>query len=255
MTFALIILFCLLGSVVAVGFAGLTLLLKEGVLKRLTVHAVNYATGTLFGAAFLGMIPNALNSMSGGRVLSAVLTGIVLFFLLEKLMVWRHCHRGECGIHSNAGTLILLGDSIHNFVDGAAIDAAFSSSVSLGIAASVAVFAHEVPQEVGDFAILLESGYSRARAFAYNAVSSTCAILGAVLTYFFLVSLQNAVPYLMSLSAASFLYIALADLVPNRRGEANLRGFVYQFGCLFLGIGTISVLHMQRQWCAWRAMP
>ncbi len=247
MTLALIILFCLLGSVIAVCFAGIMLLLKEGVSKRLTAHAVNYATGTLLGAAFLGLIPQALHSLSGERVLSAVLAGIVLFFLLEKLMIWRHCHRGECEIHSSAGALILLGDSIHNFVDGVAIAVAFSASIPLGIAASVAVFAHEVPQEVGDFAILLESGYSRARAFTYNAISSTSAILGAVLTYFFLLSLQNAVPYLMSLSAASFLYIALADLIPNRRGEASLRGFAYQIGWLFLGIGTIAALHMHRQ--------
>jgi len=248
MTLALIIVFCLLGSVFAVGLAGLTLLLKERGMKRLTVHAVNYATGTLLGAALLGLIPHAPRSMSGGSVLAAVLAGIVLFFILEKMMIWRHCHRGACEVHSSAGTLILLGDSIHNFVDGVAIAAAFSSSVPLGIAASVAVCAHEVPQEVGDFAILLEGGYSRARAFAYNAISSTCAVLGAILTCFFLVSLQSAVPYLMSFSAASFLCIALADLVPVRRAEANLRGFGYQVGCLFLGVGTIAALHMQPRW-------
>jgi zinc transporter ZupT len=151
---------------------------KEGVPRRLTTHAVNYATGTLLGAALLGMMPHALRSRSGGRVFSAVLAGIVLFFLLEKLMIWRHYHKGECEIHSSSGALILLGGSIHNFVDGVAIAAVFCSS----------------------------------------------------------------------LSAASFLYIALADLIPNRRGEASFRGFVYQTGCLFLGIGTIAALHMERQW-------
>jgi zinc and cadmium transporter len=244
MTLALILLCCLLGSLVVVGLAGMALLLREGALKRLTAPAVNYATGTLLGATLLGMIPNALRSLSGGLVLAAVLAGIVLFFLLEKLTIWRPCHRGECEIHSSGGNLILLGDAIHNSVDGIAIAAAFSSSVPLGIAASVAVFAHEVPQEVGDFAILLERGYSRRRAFMYNVISSTCAILGAVLTYFFLVPLGNAVPYLMSLSAASFLYIAVADLVPHHRGATDLRAFAYQTGLLLAGIGTIAALHV-----------
>ena len=221
MILTLIVLFTSLGSICSVGLAGLLLLINGKRLRIVTGVLILYAIGTLLGAAFFGMIPNALLRLPGAAVLATVLSGIILFYVLEKFALWRHCHEQPCDIHTRAGTMILIGDSVHNFVDGVAIAAAFAGSVPLGIATSVAVIAHEVPQEVGDFAILLESGYSRSRALWFNTLSSLAALPGAVMTFFLLPVIQWLVPYLLSVSAASFIYIALADLVPGRRATGD----------------------------------
>src|SRR4030042_1983349 len=175
MILTLIVLFTLLGSICSVGLAALMLLFKGGRIAIITAVLIPYAIGTLLGAAFFGMIPHAQRQLSSEQVLPLVLAGLILFFVLEKFALWRHCHEKPCDIHTRAGTMILIGDSLHNFVDGVAIAVAFNSSIPLGIATSVAVIAHEVPQEAGDFAILLESGYSKSRALWLNALSSLAA--------------------------------------------------------------------------------
>jgi zinc and cadmium transporter len=238
----LIVLFTVLGSLCSVGMAALVLLIKEKRRSFLTAGLIPYAIGTLLGAAFFGMIPHALLGMPAAAVLPTVLFGMILFYVLEKFALWRHCHEQPCEVHTRAGAMILLGDSLHNFVDGVAIAAAFSGSVPLGIATSVAVIAHEVPQEIGDFAILLESGYSRSRALGFNALSSLAALPGAVLTFFLLPFIHPLVPYLLAVSAASFIYIALADLVPGRRASGGLRSLAWELPLMALGIGTIIVL-------------
>lgn len=243
MNLILILFFTLLGSVVSILLAA-SLLLFRG--KRLAVFSaalIPYAIGTLLGAAFFGMIPEALHEADAESILPAVLAGLLLFYLIEKVALWRHCHNQPCDFHTRAGTLILIGDSLHNFVDGVAIAAAFASSVPLGIAASVAIIAHEVPQEVGDFAILLESGFSRARALAFNMLSAMTALLGAVLTYFLLPVVESWTPYLLAVSAASFIYIALADLVPGRRTDGGLRSLLWELPLIGLGIATIVAFH------------
>jgi zinc and cadmium transporter len=244
MTFTLIIVFTLLGSVCSIGLAALVLLFKGKNLSRLTAVLIPYAIGTLLGAAFFGMIPHALEQADADAVLSAVLAGILLFYLIEKLALWRHCHNQPCEIHTQAGTLILIGDSLHNFVDGVAIAVAFAASVPLGIATSVAVIAHEVPQEVGDFAILLESGFSRSRALLFNLLSSLTALAGAVLTVCLLPIAQSLTPFLLSVSAASFIYIALADLIPGRRSDSGLRSLLWELPLITLGIATIVAFHL-----------
>jgi zinc and cadmium transporter len=239
MRLLLVVGFTLLGSICSVALAGLLLVLRE---RRLLIVAgvlIPFAIGTLLGAAFFGMIPRALDSLSSSTVLPTVLLGIILFYVLEKFALWRHCHEQECEVHTRAGTMILVGDSIHNLVDGVAIAAAFAASVPLGITTSVAVIAHEVPQEVGDFVILLKSGYSRGRALLFNGLSSLTALLGAVATYFLLPLVRSLVPYLLSVSAASFIYIALADLVPGRRITGGLRSLTWELPLIGLGIGTI----------------
>jgi len=241
----LIVSFTLLGSICSVGLAGLLLILKGKRLRFVTGSLVPYAIGTLLGAAFLGMIPHAMLRLAGTSVLLTVLSGIILFYVLEKLALWRHCHEQPCDVHTRAGTMILIGDSLHNFVDGVAIAAAFTEAVPLGIATSVAVIAHEVPQEVGDFAILLESGYSRPRAFLFNMLSSLTALLGAITTYFLLPVIQPLVPYLLSVSAASFIYIALADLVPGRRVTGGTRSLAWELPLIALGVGTIVALRLR----------
>jgi len=195
------------------------------------------------GAAFLALIPEALNHLPASSTLSVVLGGIVLFFVLEKLVVWRHCHEGECETHGAVGPLILIGDAFHNFMDGAVIAATFVASLSLGITTSLAVITHEIPQEVGDFAILLESGYSRGQAWLYNTISGLGTLLGAVLAYLFLRSLQVVIPYIMAFSAASFIYIATADLIPSLHRSTGLGPNLRQLLLILAGIGTIALFH------------
>jgi len=240
---ALVVAATLLGSIVSVGAAALILLFKDRLLDAVTSKLIPYAIGTLLGAAFIGMIPEALTRLNGDSVLTSVLAGIVLFYVLEKLALWRHCHEKTCDVHTQAGTMILIGDSIHNFVDGVAIAVAFTASLPLGIATAVAVVTHEVPQEVGDFAILLHSGFSRSRALLFNMLSSLTAVIGAVLALLLLPVTQSFVPYLLSLSAGSFIYIALADLVPGRRSTGGLRSLAWELPLILLGGGTILALH------------
>ena len=194
--------FSFLGSIGAVAGAALMLLFPDSIRRTLVPSLVSYATGTLLGAAFLGMIPAGLKQAQAPSLMATVLAGMVLFFVLEKFVLWRHCHDNECEVHGRAGPLILIGDAFHNFVDGVVIAAAFLTSVQLGIITSLAVIAHEVPQEIGDFAILLDSGYSRTRALVLNGLSSVTTLPGAVATYLWLGETHAAVPYILALSAA-----------------------------------------------------
>ena len=240
----LILFFSMLGSVGSVAGAALLLLFPERVRKTLVPCLISYATGTLLGAAFLGMIPHALEYIEPFQILAAVLAGIILFFLLEKLVIWRHCHDGACEVHSVAGPLILFGDAFHNFIDGIVIAAAFLTNTTLGVATALAVIAHEVPQEIGDFAILLNGGYSKQRAFLYNLLSSLTTLPGAVISYFFLKAAQTAVPYILALSAASFIYIAMADLIPELHKRFGISNTVRQFILFISGIGTILIFQL-----------
>ena len=242
MILAYIIVFSLLGSVCAVGFASVVLLLRNKLSSMLSAVLIPYAIGTLLGAAFLGMIPEVLKRLPPREAMGSVLAGIVVFFVLEKLTLWRHCHEHPCEVHSQAGALILVGDSFHNFVDGVAIAVAFAGSIPLGIATAVAVIAHEVPQEIGDFAILLESGYASRRALLLNGFVSLATLPGAVLTYFPQPLISSIVPYLLALSAASFIYLALADIVPGRRSTGGLKTLILELALSAGGIATIYAL-------------
>ena len=241
-----IIVFSVLGSVGAIAGAALLLLFRETTRRLLLPCLLSYAIGTLLGAAFLGMIPNALQQNTALAISGTVLAGIVMFFVLEKIVIWRHCHESECEVHGTAGPLILIGDAFHNFVDGFVIAAAFLTSVPMGIVASLAVVAHEIPQEVGDFAILLENGYSRIRALALNLLSSLATLPGAVIAYFFLGAAREAVPFILALSAASFIYIAVADLVPSLHRQIGLKPALMQLFLVLSGIGTIAVFRLAR---------
>lgn len=236
--------FSLLGSVGAIGGAALFLFFPEGIRKSLVPSLISYATGTLLGAAFLGMIPAGLAQAPASPIMATVLAGMVLFFILEKLVIWRHCHKADCEIHGRAAPLILIGDAFHNFVDGVVIAAAFLNSIPLGIASALAVIAHEVPQEVGDFAILLDSGYSRARALLLNGLSSIATLPGALMAYFWLGETREAAPYILAVSAASFIYIAAADLIPTLHRQTTLVASLRQLVLLLAGIATIALFHL-----------
>lgn len=242
-----IVTFSLIGSVGAAAGAALLLVFPLATRDALVPALISYAAGVLLGAAFLGMIPTALLRGDATLILPTVLSGLVLFFVLEKLVLWRHCHERDCPAHiGRTGALILIGDAFHNFVDGVVIAAAFLVSVPLGIATAVAVIAHEVPQEVGDFAILLDNGYGPAKAFWLNMLSACATLPGALAGYFWLAHIQAAIPYILALSAASFIYIALADLVPTLHRRTTPWQSALQLALLLAGIGTIGWMHYVR---------
>lgn len=234
-----ILVFSALGSIGAVTVAAIVLILPSKWSERFIPVLVSYAIGTLLGAALLGMIPHAVKHLSAHTVMFSVLAGIIAFYILESFMLWRHCHEKDCQFHSAAGSLILIGDAFHNFVDGVLIASAFMVSTSAGITASLAVIAHEIPQEAGDFSILLHSGYSRGKAFFYNSLSSSTTMIGALLGYFSMSGIRQLAPYILCISAASFLYIALADLIPDRRQKRNLSDVAIELVLIAAGVLTI----------------
>jgi zinc and cadmium transporter len=246
-----IILFSLLGGVLSVLTAAGYLLLPKAMRDRLLPHLVSLATGTLLGAAFIGLLPHALEEVSATDmhiIPLCILFGVLLFFLLEKMVIWRHCHDQHCAEHgphespapnTAAGTLILLGDSIHNFVDGILIGTAFLSDFKLGIITSLAVAAHEIPQEVGDFAILLNSGFPRKKAFLYNLAASLATVLGAILAGVGLSNLTDALPFVLAITASSFIYVAVADLIPSLHQRTELRESLNQVLLITVGLGMV----------------
>ncbi|MCK9529647.1 MAG: ZIP family metal transporter [Gammaproteobacteria bacterium] len=246
----LVVAFCLLGGVLSVIAAGSFLVMPERLRTPALPHFVSFAIGALLGAAFLAILPHALEApgVDTHDLLGTVLLGLLAFFLLEKLVLWRHCHHDVCEPghehhQSVPGVLILVGDAIHNFVDGVLIAAAFLTDVHLGIVTAIAVAAHEIPQEVGDFAILLQSGFSRAKAFAYNVLASASTVVGGLLAYFALSDVQSVVPYVLAIAASSFIYIAVADLIPGLHRRVNVGATVQQAALIAAGVIIIYFSH------------
>lgn len=255
--------------------AGAVLSVACAALFALTAHArwvpvlVSYAVGALLGAAFLEMLPHAFSlGKSPELVAGSILAGILLFFILEKLVLWRHYHgdgfddhehapatvaavqhgadhgRNHGTDHGRSGLMILIGNTIHNFVDGILIASAFMADVRLGLVTAVAIIAHEIPQEVGDFLVLLHSGYSKTRAFCYNLMSGVATFAGAVLAYFALHTLTEWIPVMLGIAAASMIYVAVADLIPGLHRRAELRATVSQVLLISAGIGSIAVMRL-----------
>lgn len=251
---AWILLFSLLGGALSVLAAGVFLLLPESVRLRLLPHFVSFAIGALLGAALLGLLPHALEGKGIDDVhtiTAALLFGLFVFFLLEKLVLWRHCHTEHCELHGGepdshnpaAGALILIGDGVHNFVDGVLIGAAFLTDIHLGIVTSLAVAAHEIPQEVGDFAVLLHSGFSRRRALVFNLISSLTTVFGGVLAWYSLQDLERVLPYVLAVAASSFIYVAVADLIPGLHKRVEFSATVKQLVLIGAGVALIAVTH------------
>jgi zinc and cadmium transporter len=210
---------------------------------------ISYAIGTLLGAAFLEILPHAFElSPSAERVSATVLIGILLFFVLEKLMLWRHRHEGpdeaqhDHSDHGRIATMVIVGDTFHNCVDGVIIAGAFLVSVELGIITALAIITHEVPQEVGDFLVLLHSGYSKLQAFVFNILSSIAMFIGGVLAYYGLQSVHQWVPLLLGIAAASMIYVSVADLIPGLHQRRELGATVQQVSLIAAGIATIWVV-------------
>lgn len=232
-----IILAVLIGSIGSILASATLLLLSDKKLQTAASYLTSLAGGTLLGAAFLGMLPKAAETAPASTVFGLTLAGIILFFVLEKIIRWHSCYRKDCQRHKGTtAQLILLGDGLHNFMDGIAIAAAFMVSIPLGVVVTLSVFAHEVPQELADFGILIQHGYSRRRALFYNLLSGITALAGALLAWLSLGYLQDIIVWVLAFSAASFIYIALADLVPQMHDKTKLIDSLVQIGLILLGI-------------------
>jgi len=228
------------GSVGSVALAALLLLFKDKHLMQISTYLSYLAGGTLLGAAFLGMIPNALILLDAPHVLHIVLAGILFFFVLEKIILWRTCGNKECERHLTAAApMILVGDAFHNAIDGIVIAASFLTSTEMGIFVTLSVVFHEVPQELGDFGILLRSGMSKTKALFYNALSGSSAILTGILAFYFMQQLKSFIPYALAFSASSFLYIAMAELIPEMHKKTKVLESVAQILLIIAGIFII----------------
>ncbi|HKZ73143.1 MAG TPA: ZIP family metal transporter [Steroidobacteraceae bacterium] len=248
---AWIVAFTALGGAASAGIASLFMLLPARARLRMLPHLVSFATGALLGAALLALLPHAIERVGPSRVHEigiALVCGIGLFFVLEKLVLWRHCHADDCETHvpqahhrdKAAAMLVLIGDGFHNLLDGVLIAAAFLTDIRLGVVTAIAVMAHEIPQEVGDFAVLLQSGMSRVRALLLNLLTSLTSVIGGIVAYFVLRAALDALPYALAVAAACFLYVAVADLIPGLHRRVDLRGSAAQVALIGIGIAVIA---------------
>lgn len=255
---AWIVIFTAIGGLLSALAASVFLIAPANVRARVLPHLVSFATGALLGAALLGLLPHAIEeagTVDIHEIGATLLVGLLIFFVLEKLVLWRHCHHDVCEAHvpdvhdhnhgrdKASASLILIGDGFHNVLDGVLIAAAFMTDIHLGIVTAIAVTAHEIPQEVGDLAILLHGGMSRARALTLNLLTSVTSVVGGILAYFLLADVQRLLPYAIALAASSFLYIAVADLIPGLHRRVDPGSGVKQFVFIVLGVLVIYVSH------------
>lgn len=215
--------------------AVLFIFLKQETLSKITMFLVALSAGALMGGAFLHLMPEAAEQIKPNALFGIFLISFVVFFLIEKLFHWRHCHRADCPIHS-FGYMNLIGDSIHNFIDGLIIASTFMIDFNLGVAATLAVAIHEIPQEIGDYGVLIHAGFSNKKALILNYLVAFTVVLGGLVGYFFFSHLNNVLPYLLPFAAGGFVYIAASDLMPEIRKEANLKKSIGTFLVFILGI-------------------
>lgn len=248
---------CLAGGVLSIVAAAGTLVLQPSRIARL----VSFAVGALLGAVFLELLPHALEVGTVNGVMLTVLVGLLAFFLLEKMVLWRHSHgdRGtdaesptHAGHHHHgpvadggrSGLMILIGNSVHNFCDGIVIAASFLANPALGVATTLAIVAHAIPQQVGDFAILLMSGFGRGRAFAFNVATGIATVVGGLAGYLFLAAMQDLLPTVLALAGASLLYVSVADLIPTLHRHIQPVETAKQLLLIGMGIGVIAAVHV-----------
>jgi zinc and cadmium transporter len=244
-----------IGGLLSAAIASSFVLLPERRRARLLPHLISFATGAMLAAALLGLLPEAVARAGAdhvGGIGAALLSGIGLFFVLEKLVLWRHCHTDDCEGHGPtdahreraAGWLVLIGDSVHNAFDGVLIAAAFLTDLRLGLVTTIAITAHEIPQELGDMAVLLHSGMKPGRALLFNLLSGFASVLGALVGWFALRGALQVLPYATAVAAASLIYVAVADLIPGLHKRVDPRGSVMQV--LLIGAGVIVILLTER---------
>ncbi|MEM4598234.1 MAG: ZIP family metal transporter [Candidatus Diapherotrites archaeon] len=213
---------------------GISLLIKKDYFEKLIFVLISFSAGALLSGAFFHLIPEALESIEKDTLFFIVFAGFCCFFIIERFLHWHHCHEGKCKVHP-VSWLITIGDSIHNFVDGTIITASFLVSVPFGVLTTMLIIAHELPQELGDFAILVHSGVKRGKALLMNFISQTACIVGAFLSYFLLIS-SDATVFLLPFAAGGFIYISASDLIPELHKEANLKKSMASFAIFIIGV-------------------
>ena len=254
-TLAYILIACLLGTALSLALAAaVAFRVKASWISTL----VSFAVGALLGAAFLDILPHLFeDNKNPARTAAFILFGLLVFFVLEKLLLWRHHHhhsaeeqaeaeaqmRHAGHDHGRSGWMIIFGDAFHNFTDGVIIAGAFLADVKLGVVTSLAIIAHEIPQEIGDFVVLLHSGFSKRRALFWNFVSGMAAVLGAVLAYFALSHVTSWIPDILAFAVASMIYVAVADLIPGLHKTTAVKDSFTQVAFIALGIASIWVIH------------
>lgn len=212
-----------------------TLSLNEKLLKKAIFYFVALSAGGLMGGAFFHLFPEAIEKFENGNAFLYILTGFFLFLIVEKVIHWRHCHEGDCPVHTFA-YMNLIGDAIHNFIDGLIIAASYIVNPGVGIATTAAVFLHEIPQEIGDFGVLIYGGFSKKKALFYNFLTAVTAVFGGIFGFFLLTVAKNISPFLLAFAAGGFIYIAATDLIPELGKETNIKKSVINLGVIFLGI-------------------
>jgi zinc and cadmium transporter len=252
---AYIVIACVLGTVLSLAIAAFVAFrLRAQWISTL----VSFAVGALLGAAFLDILPHLFETAkSPARAAAFILLGILVFFVLEKLLLWRHHHhqseeeQAEAEEqmkhgghdHGRSGWMIIFGDAFHNFTDGVIIASAFIADVKLGVVTSLAIIAHEIPQEIGDFVVLLHSGFSKARALLWNFISGMSGVLGALIAYAALSRVSDWLPEILAIAAASMIYVAVADLIPGLHRKTAIRDSLTQVTFIALGVGSIWLIH------------
>lgn len=212
-----------------------SLTIKEKTLSKFLLFLISLSAGALMGGAFLHLLPEASESIEQELMYSIVLLSFALFFVIEKLLHWRHCHKKKCTVHM-FGHMNLFGDTVHNFIDGLVIAAAFLTDTRLGVITSFAIALHEIPQELGDFGVLLYAGFSKKKALTWNFLVAAVSILGGIFGYYFSFYIGQMTSYLLPFAAGGFIYIAASDLMPEIKKETNLRKSMISFGIFLLGI-------------------
>lgn len=226
-----------------VWIAVLFLFFKKETLKKITVFLVSFSAGALMGGAFLHLLPEASQNIKVNNLNLIVLIAFIFFFFMEKLLSWRHCHKENCPIHT-FGYMNLVGDSLHNFIDGLVIASTFIINFNLGVVTTLAIALHEIPQEIGDFGVLIHAGFEKKKALIWNYLVALTVILGGILGYFISFALNNVISYLLPFAAGGFIYIAASDLIPEIRKETKLSKSISSFLIFILGILLMFIVKL-----------
>jgi zinc and cadmium transporter len=248
-----IISFGFLGGMVGVLLASFLLLFSEKSRKLITMELFSFAIGTLLGVTFTDLLPNAVEHKSIFTIFLTFIIGIIFFYLLGMILTPNYDQSAEKNNEENpglikhipdqkVGKIILIGASLHNFIDGIIITASFIESIPMGIIVTLSIIAHEIPHEISDFVILLESGFSRKKALIYNIITGFSTLLGSILSYIFLIQLEKLTPFIMTLAASSFIYITVSELVPKLKKTTGMAQTIQQAALVLIGICTISLL-------------
>ncbi|MBI3991308.1 MAG: ZIP family metal transporter [Candidatus Omnitrophica bacterium] len=235
------------GASIAVSLVSLigifSLLLREGLLNKLLMTLIGFSAGGLIGGAFLHLLPEALEQAGSQVIFFYLILGFIAFFILEKYLHWRHCHEGVCSVHSFT-YLNLIGDGIHNFSDGLVIGASFIISINFGIITTLVVIMHEIPQEIGDFGVLVYGGFSKLKALYCNFVIALACIIGTIVGYFISANVQDFSPFLLPFTAGGFIYIAACDLVPELHKQEDLKKSALSMLAFLCGIIFILLMRL-----------